>query len=60
MNIGDNPRIKTGPKIYEVDPLTCVKCQGSMRVIAFIEDEDIVKKILNIWACGMNRGNLFH
>jgi hypothetical protein len=33
-------------KIYEVDPLTCAKCQGSMRVIAFIEDEDIVKKIL--------------
>ena len=33
-------------KIYEVDPLTCAKCQGAMRVIAFIEDEDIVKKIL--------------
>lgn len=33
-------------KIYEVDPLTCPKCRGSMRVIAFIEDEDIIKKIL--------------
>jgi hypothetical protein len=33
-------------KIYEVDPLTCPKCQGSMRVIAFIENEDVIKKIL--------------
>ena len=33
-------------KIYEVDPLTCPKCQGSMRVIAFIEHEDVIKKIL--------------
>jgi len=33
-------------KIYEVDPLTCPKCQGKMRVIAFIEDPDVVKKIL--------------
>ncbi|RZB36250.1 MAG: hypothetical protein SRB2_02330 [Desulfobacteraceae bacterium Eth-SRB2] len=46
-------------KIYEVDPLTCPKCQGSMRVIAFIEHEDVIKKILHkadksssIWACG--------
>jgi hypothetical protein len=33
-------------KIYEVDPLLCSRCQGSMRVIAFIEDEDVIKKIL--------------
>lgn len=33
-------------KIYEVDPLTCSKCQGRMRIIAFIEDEEIIKKIL--------------
>ena len=33
-------------KIYEVDPLTCPKCQGSMRVIAFIENEDVIKKSL--------------
>ena len=26
-------------KIYELDPLTCTKCQGKMRIIAFIEDE---------------------
>jgi len=34
-------------KIYEVDPLTCPKCGGKMRVIAFIEDYKIVKKILD-------------
>ncbi|MBU0699054.1 MAG: transposase, partial [Proteobacteria bacterium] len=33
-------------KIYEVDPLVCSRCQGSMRVIAFIENEDVIKKIL--------------
>jgi len=33
-------------KIYEVDPLTCPRCQGKMRIIAFIEDPDIIKKIL--------------
>jgi hypothetical protein len=33
-------------KIYEVDPLTCPKCQGPMRIIAFIEDDWIIKKIL--------------
>jgi len=34
-------------KIYEVDPLICPKCGGEMRVIAFIEDYKIVKKILD-------------
>ena len=34
-------------KIYEVDPLTCPKCGGEMRIIAFIEDYKIVKKILD-------------
>jgi len=33
-------------KIYEVDPLTCPKCQGRMRIIAFIEDPEVIKKIL--------------
>jgi hypothetical protein len=33
-------------KIYEVDPLTCPKCQGRMRIISFIENEEVVKKIL--------------
>ncbi len=34
-------------KIYEVDPLICPKCQGKMRVIAFIEDDQVIKKILD-------------
>ena len=34
-------------KIYEVDPLTCPRCGKKMRIIAFIEDYKIVKKILD-------------
>ena len=34
-------------KIYEVDPLVCPKCGGNMRIIAFIEDYNMVKKILD-------------
>lgn len=33
-------------KVYEVDPLTCPKCQGRMKIIAFIEDEEGIEKIL--------------
>jgi hypothetical protein len=33
-------------KIYAVDPLTCPKCQGRMRILAFIEDDQVIKKIL--------------
>ena len=32
-------------KIYEVDPLTCPKCSGAMRVISVIEDEQVTEKI---------------
>jgi len=32
-------------KIYEVDPLTCPKCRGIMR-ISFIEDREVIKTIL--------------
>ena len=30
-----------------MDPLVCPKCQGEMRIIAFIEDYKVVKKILD-------------
>ena len=30
-------------KIYEVDPLTCPKCSGEMKVISVIEDEDVTR-----------------
>jgi len=33
-------------KIYEVDPLTCPKCSGTMKIISFIEREEIIEKIL--------------
>jgi len=33
-------------KIYETDPLICPKCQGEMRVIAFIEQQPVIRKIL--------------
>ncbi|MBW1799532.1 MAG: hypothetical protein JRJ85_02270 [Deltaproteobacteria bacterium] len=33
-------------KIYEVDPLTCRKCSGKMKLISVIEDEEVIKKIL--------------
>ena len=33
-------------KIYEVDPLTCPKCSGKMKVIVVIEDKEVIKKIL--------------
>ena len=33
-------------RIYEVDPLVCPTCKHSMRLIAFIEDDATIKKIL--------------
>ena len=33
-------------KIYEVVPLVCPKCNGQMRIIAFIEEQEVIKKIL--------------
>ena len=33
-------------KIYEVDPLTCPQCQGIMRIISIIEDQQVIDKIL--------------
>ena len=39
-------------KIYEVDPLTCPKCHGRMRVISVIEDQDVIKKFSTISVFG--------
>ena len=33
-------------KVYEDDPLVCPKCKGPMRVIALIDDSDVVRRIL--------------
>ena len=40
-------------KIYEVDPLTCPKCKGRMRILAFIEDEEVTRLprlVMTLWA----------
>jgi hypothetical protein len=39
-------------KIYEVDPLVCPKCQGSMKIISIIDQVETIQKILrhlNLW-----------
>ena len=33
-------------KIYNVDPLVCPRCHGQMRVISFIQQPEIIEKIL--------------
>jgi len=33
-------------KVYEVDPLACVNCGSNMRIIALIDDVDVVERIL--------------
>ena len=38
--------------VFEVDPLKCPKCGGTMKIISFIEEEDVIRKILkhcNLW-----------
>jgi len=34
-------------KVYEVNPLTCPRCQGEMRIIAFLTDFSVVDRIIN-------------
>ena len=33
-------------KIYNVDPLLCPMCKGVMKIISFIEDNNVIEKIL--------------
>jgi hypothetical protein len=33
-------------KVWAADPLACPKCGGRLRVISFIEDPEIIEKIL--------------
>ena len=33
-------------KIWEVDPLSCPKCGGEMKIISFITDPKTIRKIL--------------
>jgi hypothetical protein len=32
--------------VYEVDPLKCPKCGGTMKIVSFIEEDDVIRKIL--------------
>jgi hypothetical protein len=34
-------------KVYEVDPLVCPKCRGTMKVVAFLTDFSVVDRIIN-------------
>ncbi len=34
-------------KVYEVDPMTCPRCGGTMKVIAFITDYAAVDRIID-------------
>jgi hypothetical protein len=31
---------------YEVDPLKCPKCGGTMKIVSFIDQEDVIEAIL--------------
>ena len=33
-------------QVYEVDPFMCPRCTGPMRIIAFIEQPEVIEKIL--------------
>jgi len=33
-------------KVYETDPLVCPRCSGEMRIISFIDQRDVIRKIL--------------
>ncbi len=33
-------------KVYETDPLVCPKCSGEMKIISFIDQRDVIRKIL--------------
>jgi hypothetical protein len=34
-------------KVYEVNPMVCPKCEGQMKVIAFLTDYAVVDRIIN-------------
>jgi len=34
-------------KVYEIDPMTCPKCGGLMKVVAFITDYQVVDRIID-------------
>ena len=43
-------------KVYEVDPLICPKFGAEMKIIAFITDRSVVRKILGNSTAASSRG----
>jgi hypothetical protein len=38
--------------VFEVDPLKCPNCGGTMRIVSFIDEDPVIQKILkhcNLW-----------
>ncbi|HEY4934163.1 MAG TPA: hypothetical protein VII23_21575 [Terriglobales bacterium] len=33
-------------RVYEIDPLVCPRCRGVMRVVAFITEGRVIRRIL--------------
>jgi len=33
-------------QVYELDPLVCPRCNGAMRIIAYIGEPEVIEKIL--------------
>jgi len=40
--------------VYEVDPLKCPSCGGTMKIISFIDQDQVIRKILK--HCGLWKG----
>ena len=34
-------------RVYEIDPLVCPRCKGTMRVVSFITQPAVIKRILD-------------
>ena len=34
-------------RVYEVDPLVCPRCGGEMRIVSFITQPVVIKRIVN-------------
>ena len=34
-------------RIYEINPIECPKCKGTMRIVAFIQDESAILKVMD-------------
>jgi hypothetical protein len=38
-------------KVWEVDPLSCPKCGNEMKIVSFINEVDVIRKILeHLWS----------